>query len=128
VELRLRRDNSEMAMKATLTDRNAGPQSERAEFQNALGGKLSDRRSGFPLALQHDTVLRPNLCGGPVVDLDGKTIGINIARAGRVASYALPGNVIIPLLNDLKSGKLAPEMKTMLVDTQDNETSKANPE
>ena len=62
----------------------------RSEFQNNLGGRLSVRRFGFPVALQHDTVLRPDDCGGPVVDLDGRVIGFNIARAGRTESYAIP--------------------------------------
>ena len=62
----------------------------RSDFQNSLGGKLSVRRFGFPLAFQHDTVLRPSDCGGPVVDLDGRVVGFNIARAGRTESYALP--------------------------------------
>ncbi|MBC8875502.1 MAG: PDZ domain-containing protein [Planctomycetes bacterium] len=71
-------------------------------FQFGLGGRLSQRRAGFPIALQHDTVLQPNQCGGPLVDLDGKTIGINIARANRVTSYALPASVVIPLVDELK--------------------------
>ncbi len=75
-------------------------------FQEEIGGRLSKRRTGFSLALQHDTVLQPNQCGGPVVDLDGKVVGINIARANRVASYALPTNVVRPILEKLKSGEL----------------------
>jgi serine protease Do len=67
---------------------------DRAEFQNSLGGALSDRRSGFPLAIQHDSVLKPTECGGPLVDLDGKAVGLNIARAGRVESYALPASIV----------------------------------
>jgi serine protease Do len=70
------------------------PRDERSEFQNKLGGDLSERRTGFPLAIQHDSVLRPNECGGPIVDLDGKVVGLNIARAGRVESYALPASVV----------------------------------
>ena len=66
---------------------------------------MSNRRWGFPSVIQHDTVLRPSDCGGPVVDLDGYAVGINIARAGRVASYALPVEVVNPLLKDLQSGK-----------------------
>ena len=66
-----------------------------------------------PVVLQHDTVLRPNQCGGPVVNLDGQAVGVNIARAGRVASYALPASVVLPLLEELKSGRLAPEASTM---------------
>jgi len=75
-------------------------------FQEEVGGRLSKRRTGFPLALQHDTVLLPNQCGGPLVDLDGKVVGINIARASRVASYALPASAIKPVLEKLKAGQL----------------------
>jgi serine protease Do len=67
---------------------------DRAEFQNSLGGDLSERRAGFPLAIQHDSMLRPSDCGGPIVDLDGKAVGLNIARAGRVESFALPATVV----------------------------------
>jgi serine protease Do len=43
------------------------------------------------------------------VDLDGKVIGINIARAGRTESYAAPTEAVLPLLYDLLSGKLPPK-------------------
>jgi hypothetical protein len=33
-------------------------------------------------------------------------VGINIARASRVASYALPAAVVKPVLEKLKSGEL----------------------
>jgi hypothetical protein len=39
------------------------------------------------------------------VDLDGNVLGINIARAGRVETWALPGDVIKPLIKPLKDGK-----------------------
>jgi serine protease Do len=78
------------------------------DHQNRMGGNISDRRTGFPLVLQHDSVLDPSHCGGPLVDLDGDVVGINIARAGRVASLSLPAGLVVGLLDDLKSGKLAP--------------------
>ena len=46
------------------------------------------------MAIQHDSVLNPGDCGGPLVDLEGKAIGLNIARAGRVESYALPAGIV----------------------------------
>jgi len=55
-----------------------------------LNGELSARRSDFSNAIQHDSVLQPTDCGGPVTDLSGRVVGINIARADRVATYALP--------------------------------------
>jgi len=53
-------------------------------------GTLSERRGGFPAVFAHDTALIPEACGSPVLDLDGKVVGLNIARAGRVTSYAIP--------------------------------------
>jgi RNA polymerase sigma factor (TIGR02999 family) len=35
-------------------------------------------------------VLKPEECGGPLVDVDGRAVGLNIARAGRVETLALP--------------------------------------
>jgi serine protease Do len=110
VLLTVQRGGAELAMAATLSVITPGEPDKRREFQNNLGGSLSARRDGFPLALQHDTVLRPADCGGPLVDLDGKAVGINIARGGRVNSYAIPTSAIKPLLAELKSGNLAPEV------------------
>jgi serine protease Do len=109
VTIKLRRGEQELQLKATLGKRTLDPRLERRDFQNRMGSELSDRRGGFPQILQHDMALKPNECGGPVVGLDGKAVGINIARAGRVESYALPAEAVKGLLDDLKSGKLAPK-------------------
>ena len=53
------------------------------------GGPYSDRRFGFGPTLVHDSVLHPNHCGGPLVNLKGALLGINIARSMRVASLAI---------------------------------------
>jgi len=70
---------------------------------NRLGGEVSQRAEGFELALQHDTALQPEQCGGPLVNLEGKAIGLNIARGGRVASYALPIALVKQISEDLKA-------------------------
>src|SRR5690606_15227199 len=67
--------------------------------------QLSFRRTGFESVLQHDTFLLPEHCGGPLCDLDGHVVGINIARAERIASYALPAAAILPWIDELKSGR-----------------------
>ncbi len=59
-----------------------------------FGGDLSQRRSGFPSALQHDGLVWASSCGGPVVGLDGRCFGINIGRADRICTFALPENEI----------------------------------
>ena len=68
-----------------------------------LRGDVSQRAEGFEQAIEHDTVLKPWLCGGPLVDLEGKAIGLNIARAGRVTTYALPTKLVKRILEQLKS-------------------------
>jgi serine protease Do len=108
VAIHFKRDGEEMTVEATLGKRAPEPGGNRRDFQNRLGGELSDRRGGFPAVLQHDTTLKPNECGGPLVDLDGKVIGLNIARAGRVESYALPAEEIRPVIERLKTGAFTP--------------------
>jgi hypothetical protein len=49
------------------------------------------------------------------VDLDGKAIGLNIARAGRVTTYALSSKLVMRILERLKSmptGREAQQLKT----------------
>ncbi len=55
-----------------------------------LNGPLNQRRDDFPAAIQHDSVFLPEHCGGPVVNIAGEVVGINVARADRTVSYALP--------------------------------------
>ena len=82
---------------------------ERANYQNTLGNhELSERRKDFNNAFRHDCTIKPDECGGPLVDLDGNIIGINIARAGRVESLALPNSVVLASLKKLMSGELKP--------------------
>lgn len=105
LSLVIKRGDKELTIKAAI---GKVPTDDRASMQNTMGGPLSERRTNFPEALQHDTVLKPIDCGGPLVDLDGRVVGLNIARGGRVDSYALPATLIQSLLADLKSGRWAP--------------------
>ena len=66
-----------------------------------VNGRVSARSTGFSNVFSHDTVLEPQDCGGPLVNLDGKVVGINIARAGRVSSYALPSQTVKPIVDSL---------------------------
>jgi serine protease Do len=76
---------------------------DRAARMNQMGSVTSQRAEGFDLAIQHDTVLQNWQCGGPLMNLDGKAVGLNIARAGRVASYALPSSVVRPTIARLQA-------------------------
>jgi serine protease Do len=79
------------------TDEDAGPPRGRQ-----MSGAVSRRSEGFDEIIEHDTVLEPWLCGGPLMNLDGKAIGMNIARAGRVSTYALPADLVKRILKNLQ--------------------------
>lgn len=109
VEITLLRKDIERKIKLTLAERDkVSPARERSNQQNSMGSVLSKRRKDFPMAFQHDSMLNSNTCGGPIVDLSGKAIGINIARSGRVSSLALPVSTVLPIIEMLKSGELSP--------------------
>jgi serine protease Do len=110
VTLKIERRSETITLQATLQGTFPGIEG-RSEFQNNLGGRLSVRRFGFPVALQHDSVLRPDDCGGPVVDLDGRVIGFNIARAGRTESYTIPTGAIRDVIAELMETGLAAMLK-----------------
>jgi serine protease Do len=120
VTLLIERQGKEQTIYATLGSMSQFMHGDRAEFQNTLGGPLSERRAGFPLAIQHDSVLKPSECGGPLVDLDGKAVGVNIARAGRVESYALPASIVRETVDRL----LQPQLTSAGADAKPAETAK----
>ncbi len=118
ITVKVKRGDKEIEVKVLLGSRSdlnkANPdQVDRSDIQNAMGGLLSGRRTGFPMVIQHDTILKPSDCGGPLVDLDGKVLGINIARAGRVETWTIPGDIVMPIFKDLKAGKYPLEKKDM---------------
>jgi serine protease Do len=73
----------------------------RLSRNDRLGGPLSEDGWGYPTALQHDLVLAPDQCGGPLVTLDGKAIGINIARSSRIRTFAIPTEAVMALMTEL---------------------------
>jgi len=102
ISLRVEREDEVLPVKVLLQGRRPWRLPTREEFQNQLGSQLSRRRFGFPQAFQHDTVLKPSDCGGPVVNLDGEVVGFNLARAGRTETYAIPSEVVVGLIEQLK--------------------------
>jgi serine protease Do len=80
--------------------------------RNRLDAYLSPvslRRHGFPAVFAHDGRLSPSQCGGPVVNLAGEAIGLNIARADNTRTLAIPAGVLKELVDHLlaqaKTGK-----------------------
>ncbi len=103
IQLQLRRGDQSLVVNPTL-----GRDQEIAMIASGQldhhNGQLSDRRSGFPLVMQHDCVLRADQCGGPLLNLDGQVIGFNIARAGRVATYAISLPAVAATVHEMIAG------------------------
>jgi len=96
------RERTPFSVMAVLAGRNVGgPTADRFRQMNTFGAIQSSRRDEFPLVFQHDTPLVPEQCGGPVTDLNGQVVGVNIARGGRVASYAIPADHLQLLVREM---------------------------
>lgn len=115
IRLAVRRADKRMDVTAKLSTIET-PATKKRDMQNRSEIGVSTRRYDFPMVLQHDTVLRPNDCGGPLVDSSGRVIGVNIARGGRAETYAVPSDVLLTLFYDLMSGRESPGESDQLTD------------
>jgi serine protease Do len=81
---------------------------ESLEFSVVLGAALgiwSKPYGALPTLFEHDMLLLPSQCGGPVVNLDGKAVGITVYR-GKYGCLAIPASCLERLLPELRSGGL----------------------
>lgn len=109
VEIEFIRGGTRGKVIATLAGRNvSGERAARFKMMNRLGAVPSRRDGNFPNVFQHDSPLFPEQCGGPITDLDGNVLGINIARRGRAATYAIPASHVQTLLEELLKNQPAP--------------------
>lgn len=94
--------------RALLAGRNM-PSEQAAHFKmmNRLGAILSRRCDNFSFVFQHDTPLFPEQCGGPILDLSGNVVGMNIARQGRASSLAIPSSRMQTIVDDLMRSSVA---------------------
>lgn len=61
------------------------------------------RLSGLPAVFTHDVIVGRKQCGGPVVDLEGRVIGVNVARLDRFSTLAIPPQIILELARKLST-------------------------
>lgn len=95
LKLRVRREDREISYTVTLGSRRKALGDQVPETSNdEISGGFSKRRDDFPMVLQHDTPSRFTLMGGPLLNLKGELIGMNIARVNRAENYALPIEVV----------------------------------
>ncbi len=113
VRLELLRDGKKQPIEVKLGLRPQRKTGGRLNRMNRMSGPMSEKTGGFPRALQHDIPIEPSQCGGPLLDLDGQCVGINVSRAGRVKTLAIPAAEVAELLGQVRaetSGKPAAEI------------------
>lgn len=89
VKLTYRREKKETTVDVRLAARGE-MFSDQMNRNDQMSGDFSPRRSGFPRVMQHDILGSRTVTGGPLLDLDGRCLGMNIARATRAESFAIP--------------------------------------
>ena len=110
---------------ATLKERAMRDNARNDPRMKMSHGELSEKSSGYPDAIQHDIPLPPQLCGGPLFDLKGRCIGINVSRAGRTKTYAIPADEIQAMLKSAKGPKKPVKPKKPVAKNENLEAIKA---
>lgn len=93
IVLDVKRGETELSVQAQM-QHDPGQQFDKMEFLDGRVGRVSERRSSFR-AIQHDVVIDPAACGGPLLDIDGNVIAINIARRARESTLAIPIDIVL---------------------------------
>lgn len=93
---------------------------DRLRQMEAMGTRQSRVRDSFTRAMQTDMRMSPDQIGGPVVNLQGRVVGITIARADRTRSFVMPASAVEsllltepgnPALAQVRPARRAPEMQ-----------------
>jgi len=129
IKLEVRRGEETLSFDVTL----ASPQifaRDRSRLEQQFGGRfnrdgarffeqaaaVSTRKEDFPAALTHDSAVKAGQCGGPVVNLTGQVVGLNIARFDRTGTYTLTYHTLKPIVDQMlkdatkaKAAKTGPE-------------------
>ena len=70
----------------------------RLNAMERMGGEPSRIRDGFSRVVQSDMKIKSDQIGGPVVDLQGRVVGITMALAGRTRTYIMSSEAVMDLL------------------------------
>ena len=68
-----------------------------------MSGPVSKRKDNFPMILQHDIPLTKESMGAPLFNINGKCLGINIARVDRVTVFAIPSSIANKFIQSIKN-------------------------
>jgi serine protease Do len=88
VKLTVKRAGKDLDLQVKLAP--LGEMDHQPDRNDQMSGDFSKRRSGFPRIIQHDILANSETMGGPVLDMKGRVVGMNIARANRAETFAIP--------------------------------------
>lgn len=109
-EIKVIREGRDFIVRPTLQGRQVEERkSQRLEQMDQMSGSRSMVRGNFSNVLQSDMELEATDSGLPVVDLEGRIVGMVIARQGRISTLILPGDDIVRILEE--EPQPAPEVR-----------------
>lgn len=125
IDLWFRRGANEKKVEVLLGNRpkQSAQMEQRLAHMERMGTEVNAVRDSFSSAIQTDMRIDPNEVGGPVVDLNGRVIGITMARADRTRSFVMSSAAVRALLNG--SGKDPVLAKTEMQEQMDQERAEA---
>ena len=101
IQVEILRGEEKMIFEVELMARPGdGPMMTRNDEMSGVES-ISKRRDGFERIIHHDTPLSKSSVGGPLLNLNGECIGMNIARASRVATFAIPARELQALIEKM---------------------------
>ncbi|MDX1679139.1 MAG: PDZ domain-containing protein [Akkermansiaceae bacterium] len=107
VELGIKRGDEDMSFEVELAPKEQlMPKPSRNDM---MSGDFSTRRSDFPRVVQHSILGNSKSVGGPLLNLEGQCVGMNIARANRAESFAIPCEELQKIAARLMAGEGAAE-------------------
>lgn len=108
VEIRYLRDSKTLTCQVKLGVKSELFGEESMDRNDQMSGDFSRRRSGFPRVLQHDILGASRVTGGPLLNLQNQCVGMNIARANRAESFAIPVEELREIIDKLKDAAQKP--------------------
>ena len=102
VQVAIERGDVEMTVSVQLRRRPESADGLPTPFGNSTVA-VNERRTGFGPAIRHDALLGPEHVGAPLVDLEGRVIGLQIAHADRSTNWALPAATLRAVLAEVPS-------------------------
>ncbi len=97
MKLKMLRNEKPLTLEVEIAEMEAPPDMNDASHK----GPTNTRSDKFGPCIQHDALLAPRQMGGPIVDLKGNIVGLNLARSDRTRNFALPATRVAEVIKKL---------------------------